>query len=222
MPESLDAVVFDFDGLILDTESPEIEAWKAEFSRHGLEMDPLWWRQITGMGADLVHTKPEQILERELGRTLDPVEVLTRVNRQRLEGIFANPILPGVVELLSELNREGILVGIASSSKHAWVDGHLDRLGLSELFPIVCCADDVERAKPYPDLYLLACSRLGAAPEKSVALEDSENGIASAKAAGLRVIACPNPATIDFDLSRADLHVDSLLELDVAKLRALP
>lgn len=222
MPTPLHAVVFDFDGLILDTESPEVEAWEHEFESHGLTMDRSWWREITGRGAELVHTRPEEILETKLGRKLDVASVLERVNRRRLQRIFSNPILPGVLELIGLLQAEGIPLGVASSSKHAWVDSHLDRLGLDRHFPVVVCADDVQRAKPFPDLYMAACAALGVSPEQCVALEDSENGIRAGKAASMAVLACPNPVTMDFDLSMADLVVRSLSEVDLDVLRNLP
>jgi HAD superfamily hydrolase (TIGR01509 family) len=122
-----------------------------------------------------------------------------------------------VREAIAAARGLGLRLGIASSSRHRWVDGHLERLGL-EGFECVRCRDDVERAKPFPDLYLAVCACLGVEPERAVALEDSANGIAAAKAAGLRCVAVPNPMTVDLDLSAADLRLASLADLSVADL----
>ena len=132
--------------------------------------------------------------------------------------IYAEPPRRGVVPLLKEAKTLGIRLGVASSSKHWWVDGHLERLGLKMYFDHVVFADDVLRAKPYPDLYLKAASLLKVGTDEVIALEDSPNGIASAVAAGIFVVAIPNAQTASLDLSAANERFDSLDGVGVARL----
>lgn len=211
-------MIFDFDGLILDTETPEVRSWQEIFRSYGAEYPEWYWKHILGRGAEQVQEQPTDLL-RASGAVFDEPDVIERrtsLLKQMLEELQP---LPGVVERLDEVDRLGIPVAIASSSKRAWVDTHLNRIGLLDRFAHVLCADDVERAKPFPDLYLTACQRLGAEPSESLALEDSPNGISAAKAAGLFCVAVPNAISGLFDLSHANLIVDSLLHVTVEGLR---
>jgi beta-phosphoglucomutase-like phosphatase (HAD superfamily) len=130
-----------------------------------------------------------------------------------------------VVELLDDAAAEGFRVAIASSSGLEWVDGHLARLGLRSRFAAVVTRDDLSgadaRTKPAPDLFLLAADRLGVEPAHCVAFEDSPNGVAAARAAGMVVVGVPGPMTVGLDMSAADLVVPSLAEIDLATLRKL-
>jgi HAD superfamily hydrolase (TIGR01509 family) len=215
MPGPIRAIVFDFDGLILDTETPEVEAWDAEFARHDLAIPDGWWHNVTGRGPEEVLEWPIDLLERLLGRPVDEHSVMARVNRIRLEGIAAAEVRPGVVSLLDAADELGVMIGLASSSAHPWVDGHLKRLGLWDRFGPVVCRGDAPRAKPQPDLYLHCCQKLGIEPRHGLALEDSPNGIKAAKAAGMWCVAVPNDVTAMLDLSEADFlhHSLELLEL---------
>jgi HAD superfamily hydrolase (TIGR01509 family) len=212
------AVVFDFDGLILDTETPELESWRAIFAEHGTVYEDAYWHDLLGRGAEQVAEWPIERLERQLGRAVNRAEVEAEYQARRRAGILARRALPGVEAMLGELAAVGVPAAVASSSRHEWVDGHLDRLGLAGYFRCTCCADDVARAKPFPDLYQLALARLGVGPELAVAFEDSANGVAAAKAAGMYTVVIPNPATAGLDLSLADERVDSMEELRWAEL----
>lgn len=170
---------------------------------------------MIGRGAE--YFDPYQALVERLGHDLDRKEVLNRRKARHLEMIAELEVLPGVREAMAEAGRLGLALGVASSSSHRWVDGHLERLGLAG-FTCVRCRDDVERAKPSPDLYLAVCSCLGVEPTEAIALEDSANGIAAAKAAGMRCVAIPNPMTAGLDLSAADLRLTSLADVSVADL----
>ena len=119
---------------------------------------------------------------------------------------------PGAVELLARLGElDGVALGLASNSPRYLVDDALATAGMTDVFDVIVTSDDVERAKPAPDIYLLACERLGVEPADAVALEDSASGIAAAKAAGLTVIGVPQFA--ETDVSAADRVIDSLEEL---------
>jgi len=115
---------------------------------------------------------------------------------------------PGIRELIRLVKAAGLPLAIASSSRHEWVDGHLTRLGLFQEFDAICCADDVARAKPAPDLYLLALHQLGVRAGEALVLEDSPAGVTAAKAAGLTVFAYPNPLTSFLSLDHADARID--------------
>lgn len=210
MSSHFEAVIFDFDGLILDTETPDITAWQEIFREHGVEFPDAWWIEAIGKGVDLIDEAPEDLLARMLGKEIDRADVTKRYLERKMGWIHAEPIRPGVERALAEAKELGLRLAIASSSRHPWVDGHLARLGLDHHFEFVCCADDVPRPKPFPDLYLAATGALLIEPAKCVAIEDSPNGIKSAKAAGLACIAFPNPMTARLDISGADIIVDTL------------
>ncbi|MGA7913233.1 MAG: HAD family hydrolase [Candidatus Dormiibacterota bacterium] len=209
------AIVFDFDGLILDTEGPVYRSWLEVYEAHGQELPFERWVQIVGSTTLGFH--PQHHLEERLGRPL-PQEVLDRRIGRRTELVLAEKVLPGVVELIEEARTAGIKLGVASSSTAEWVKGHLARLGILDRFECILCRDDVAHAKPEPDLYLAVLECLGVAAAEAFAIEDSPNGIAAAKSARLRCVAIPNPITSGLDLSRADLVVASLADLSLAGL----
>jgi HAD superfamily hydrolase (TIGR01509 family) len=215
----LKAVLFDFDGLILDTETPEVEVLRQVFAEHGETLPEEYWTHAFGRGADQIAEKPMQLMARLCGRELDVPSLELEQRRRTVELIHEQPIRPGVVSLLEQIRGAGLKYGIASSSRHDWVEGHLDRLGLLPWFSTIVCADDVLRAKPYPDLYLLLMSKLAISAEECFALEDSPNGIRAAKDAGLFVIAVQNPLSARLDLSAADRVFPSLDGLSLSDLQ---
>lgn len=211
-------LVFDFDGLILETEEAVYQAWAATFAEHGAELTSDWYAGIIGFASDHVHLPTK--LERELGRRLDQAAVEAAVRdriQARLEGQSARP---GVARLIDEAARQGLKLGVASSSRRAWVTGHLARLGLLERFQVVCCREDVRNAKPDPELYLLACRRLGIAAEQAIAFEDSPNGLLAARRAGLFCVAVPGPLTAGGDFRLAHLRLPSLEGVSLTGLLA--
>jgi HAD superfamily hydrolase (TIGR01509 family) len=209
------AIAFDFDGLILDTEGPVYRSWLEVYEAHGEELPFERWVQI--VGSTTLEFHPQHHLEERLGRPL-PQEVLDRRTGRRTELVLAEKVLPGVVELIDEARAAGMKLGVASSSTSDWVTGHLARLGILDRFDCIRCRDDVAHAKPEPDLYLAVLECLGVAAADAFAIEDSPNGIAAAKGAGLRCVAIPNPITSGLDLSQADLVVASLAEFSLAEL----
>jgi HAD superfamily hydrolase (TIGR01509 family) len=209
------AIVFDFDGLILDTEEPVYRSWLEVYEAHGEELPFDRWVQIVGSTAAGFH--PQQHLEERLGRPL-PKEVLDRRIGRRMEMILANALLPGVIEHLDEARDLGLKLGVASSSSTEWVRGHLARLAILDRFECVRCRDDVANAKPEPDLYVAVLRCLGVPADESVAVEDSPNGVAAAKRAGMLCVAIPNSITTGLDFGEADLVLKSLAEVTVADL----
>jgi len=210
------AIVFDFDGLILDTEEPVYRSWLEVYQAHGEELPFERWVQIVGSTTSGFH--PQHHLEERLGRPL-PQEVLDRRIGRRTEMILANAVLPGVVQHLDAARELALRLGCASSSTQEWVRGHLARLGILERFDCIKCRDDVAHAKPEPDLYIAVLDCLGGlAADEAIAIEDSPNGVAAAKRAGLRCVAIPNSITARLDLSQADLVLNSLADVSMAEL----
>lgn len=210
------AVVFDFDGLILDTEVPEYTTVAEVFEAHGVPLPLERWVSVVGR-ADNPHWL--DWLETELGEPLADREAVRLARVARHHAMIAEEVvLPGVVALLDAAAGHGVPAAVASSSPRDWVEGHLERLDLRSRFAAVLTIDHVERGKPWPDLYLAATRAVGADPVRSVALEDSANGCAAAKAAGLACVVVPNDITRGSDFSAADLAVASLAEVDLAAL----
>lgn len=209
------AIVFDFDGLILDTEEPIYRSWLEVYEAHGQELPFERWVQIVGSSTIGFH--PQHHLEERLGRSL-PKEVLDRRIGRRTEMVLANKLLPGVVEHLDAARASGLKVGVASSSTRDWVMGHLVRLGVLDRFDCLRCRDDVANVKPEPDLYLAVLECLGAAASEAIAIEDSPNGVSAAKRAGMRCVAIPNSITARLDLGQADVVLGSLAEVTLAEL----
>lgn len=214
------ALVFDFDGLIVDTEGPVFEGWRALFESLGQELTEERWSGVIGHGSGWFDPFPE--LEAAVGRPLDRDELHRARRARELDLIASKPVLPGVREWISRGQQLGLGLGMASSSSLAWVTGHLDRLGVTA-FRCVCGRDSVAegRTKPAPDLYLAAVACLGVEPAEAVAIEDSGVGLTAAKAAGLRCVAVPGPLTLRNDFSSADLRLGSLAERTLDEVLAV-
>jgi HAD superfamily hydrolase (TIGR01509 family) len=214
----IEALVFDFDGLILDTEAPDYESWQEIYAAHDCVLPRADWCAVIGLGAAATPFSPYDHLEAQLGRRLDHDAVKAARRRRYLEMIHAQQILAGVETLIADAERHGLKLGVASSSDRAWVVGHLTRIGLVHHFPVIKTANDVRRAKPAPDLYLAATEALGVRPEAALALEDSAHGVTAAKSAGLYCVAVPNPMTREMSFDHADLRLNSLAELPLPAL----
>jgi HAD superfamily hydrolase (TIGR01509 family) len=209
------ALIFDFDGLILETEEPIFRSWKEVYEAHGVPLPFELW--VKTVGSSNQEFPPQLRLEESLGRQLTQDEIDSRVAR-RMELVLAEPVRPGVVDLARAAREDGMKVGVASSSSRDWVMGHLARLGIVDLFDCLRCRDDVEHVKPEPDLYLAGLDCLGVTAAEAVAIEDSPNGVMAAKRAGLRCVAVPNRITVGLDLSKADLRLSSLADVTLPLL----
>jgi len=214
-PKLIRALIFDFDGLILDTEGPEFQSWQEIYRAQGADLTLSTYAVAIGT---LDAFDPYAELERQLGRPIDRETIREERRRRNVELLECEPIRPGVESYLHDARRFGFKLGVASSSPRHWVAGHLDRLGLISRFDCLRCSDDVARVKPEPELYLSALGALGVAPEQAVALEDSPNGILAAKRAGMFCVAVPNGLTRQLPLDRADFRIDSLAEMSLEQL----
>lgn len=189
----LQGILFDFDGLILDTETPIFQAWKRKFKEYGQELLLEEWAQILGKSNQ--ELGPVEGLLKEITDPDAKKRVLAEVAQEERALVLEQNPLPGAVELIIRAQREGLKLGIVSSSDQDWVHGHLDRLNLLDYFDHTSCADEVEEAKPDPALYLLGLEKMEVDPGRVVVLEDSPNGVLAAKRAGLYCIAVPNQLT---------------------------
>ena len=212
------ALVFDFDGLILETESPAYETWADIYREHGHELPRDRWVQNIGAAA-----WPFDALDHLASLVTTPFDreaVKARREGRKAEILAALEAMAGVRDYLRHARRLGLKVGVASSASDAYVCGHLERLAVRDGIDAIVCRERVARGKPFPDLYLRVVEDLGVAADETIAFEDSPNGIAAAKAAGLRCVAVPNAITAELDLSGADLRLDSLGVLSLEGLIA--
>jgi HAD superfamily hydrolase (TIGR01509 family) len=210
------ALIFDFDGLILDTEGPIYRAWVEIYQELGADLPLSAWEVWVGGSPD--GFDPCGYLETQLGRAVDRETITERARKREEELILLESALPGVEGYIADAGRLGLKLGVASSSDCPWVYRHLERLGLRDQFDSIKCAEDVKNVKPSPDLYLAVLHELGVGPEEAIALEDSPHGITSAQAAGLFCVVVPNPLTSRMPTDHADLELDSLADMPLEGL----
>ncbi|HMZ06426.1 MAG TPA: HAD family phosphatase [Anaerolineales bacterium] len=214
----LKALIFDFDGLILDTETPEVLVWQSLYKEHGFELPVEEWEKTVG-GYGISNFDPAQHLAAQTQGWLDPVSLRARYRLEADTIIHAKPIQPGILEMIEQAKSENLKVAIGSSSPHSWVDTHTQRLGIFELFDHIICQDDVApgKTKPHPDIYLKALETLQVDKAEAVVFEDSPNGVLASKRAGVFVVAVPNPLTAKMNV-QGDLTIPSLAELTLQDL----
>ena len=210
-------LLFDFDGLLVDTETPARLVWEELYREHGHELPQEKWATLVGtIGARF---DPLGHLQELVGEQLDEEAFDTRRREREYALTDREELRPGVEEYFAEAERLGLSTAVVSSSDTNWIERHLGRLGhLEGLDAIVAANGDAERAKPRPDLYLEALDQLGLRPSEAIAFEDSPNGVTAAKAAGLVCVAVPNPITATLALDDADLVLESLADVSLADL----
>ena len=215
----IQALIFDFDGLILDTETPEFVCWQNIYREHGFELPHHQWGSIIGGNGHSDFDPAAHLSHLSQGR-LDPASLRARNRFESDQMIATQSCMPGVLDYLQEAKRLGLKLAIASSSSHSWVDPHAKRIGVFHFFDHVIAADDVGlgRVKPNPDLFLLALSRLKVPKEAAVIFEDSPNGVKAANRAGIRVVAVPNSVTSTLSLQGADITLNSLASMPLSQL----
>ncbi len=209
------SIILDFDGLIVDTETPIFDAWLAAYARHGQPLGLDEWQHALGTHGGF---DPLARLDALVGGTLDREAVQAEVKAASARGCEGRPLLPGVESLLREARGLGLGRAVASSSSCGWVDGWLRRHGIRELLDVVVARDDVRRVKPDPELFLLAAERLGSVPSSCLVFEDSPNGMRAALAAGMRCVAVPNALTRALARPPVDLVLGSLAERPLAEI----
>ena len=209
------ALIFDFDGLILDTEAPEYQCWQEIYEAHGCSLAFSTWADFIGSTYTF---DPYAYLEQQIGRPLDRALIRSKRHARFTELMKQQSILPGVEHYILEAKRLGLRLGIASSSPRTWVAGYLSELEITAHFDRLTCADDVQCTKPDPALYIQSLAALEVAAHEAIALEDSPNGVLAAKRAGIFSVAVPNELTRRLSFSSADLQLSSLEEMSLEQL----
>jgi HAD superfamily hydrolase (TIGR01509 family) len=214
-----EAVVFDLDGVLIDSEQVWDEVRERFVREHGGRWHAEAQREMMGMSS----TEWSRYLHEELGVPIAPAEisdeVAARVARAYREGL---PLLPGAIEAVRRIGARWPLA-LATSSNRGIIDLVLDRAGVADMFSVTVSSEEVERGKPAPDVYLEAAGKLGVDPGLAAAVEDSTNGLLAAAAAGLGVVAVPNRAFPPdrHALAAADVVLESLDELTPAAIEAV-
>ena len=209
------ALIFDFDGLILDTEAPEFQSWQEIYQEHNCHLPLAEWAICIGSSSGF---NPYDYLETQLKQAVNREDIRLKRQQRSDELVAKQPILPGVEDYILRARSLGLKSGLASSSSYAWVDGHLTRLGLRAHFDVVKCRDHVKCTKPDPELYLTVLDELGIMAHEAIVLEDSPNGVRAAKRADIFCVAVPNPVTNQLPLDHADLRLTSLADVSLEKL----
>lgn len=217
MPSPIRAILFDFDGLIIDTESVGYHTWREIFAHHGHDLPIEVYAQVIGTDFNESYN-PRRDLEQRTGIEFDwdEIEEMRRAREAEIhEGLH---ILPGVVDRLEEARTLGLPCAVASSSPRSWVEPWLERLHLRHHFAHVTTVDDTGKVKPDPSLFLHAAQQLGIAPGEGLIFEDSLNGLRAALAAGIRCIVVPGPMTEHLEFPGAWRQVKSLAEVSLREL----
>lgn len=213
---AIKALIFDFDGLIIDTETPELKAWHELFHRYGIDFSFEDYARFIGMVYD--DTSALDVLQSRLGIHLDKESLFKEFKQRKIELIDQQPLRSGIRDYLIKARLLGLKIGLASSAKREWIDRYLSKHAIAHYFDCVKTIEDASQPKPHPQLYLLSLECLGIAAKEAIALEDSYNGICAAKAAGLHAVAVPNSVTSAFDFSRADLRLEHLADLSLEEM----
>lgn len=171
---------------------PEYEAWRGVYEVHGVDLPLSTWVPFIGGDGEF---EPYDNLEELIGRRVNRCEICRYRRTVFDELLQCAPVLPGVENYIAASREFGLGISIASSSDHSWADSKLDRIGMTDTFDTVVCADDVGISKPNPASYRGALSNLCVTAERAFALEDSANGLQGAKNVGLFCVAVPGPMT---------------------------
>ncbi len=211
------ALIFDFDGLVVDTESPVYESWSELYAAHGHELTLEQYVRCVG-STEHQFDPLGHLSDLVSDAAFDP-EAAHREHRAKVRATLAGrDTLPGVRERLAEARAHGISLAIASSSPSEWIDPWLERLGLTDHFQVVRTRDHVSEAKPSPELFLTAAEQLSVQPHQAVVFEDSHNGLRAAVAAQMPCVAVPNVITERSDFSAAALVLSSLAEMPLERI----
>ncbi len=213
------ALIFDFDGLILDTEEPEFQTWQEVYAEHNAHLPLEQWANAIGSGLESFDVFG--YLEAQVGRTIQREDIAVRRRERNRELLALKTVLPGVEAYIADAKRLGLKLAVASSSSRAWVTDHLVRLGLLEKFDYLRCGDEVAHKKPDPELYLDVLKEFGITGQQAIVLEDSPNGVRAAQAAHIFCVAIPNVVTGQLPLDHADLRLASMADMPLEKLIAL-
>jgi putative hydrolase of the HAD superfamily len=210
------ALIFDFDGLILETEYPIYRAIRDVYRKYDTDLKLEDYTYCVGSIEDNHHFL--HLLEKELNKPLDIESLAEEIYQDMMNEINSSAIIPGVENMLSQARDLGITCVVASSSDLPWVGGHIKRLGLDGYFSAICTRENVKKVKPEPDLFQYALTQANAQPDEAIVFEDSLNGIIAASKAGIFGVAVPNEVTRNLDFSIANLVLTQIDDIPLAEL----
>jgi HAD superfamily hydrolase (TIGR01509 family) len=212
------AVIFDMDGVIIDSEPLWEKTERILLGRRGIEYNPTYRDSIVGLNQN-----DSGKLLKETFNLPEKIEELLEERSKILLSLYERELelVPGLLLLLDELNESDFLLGLASSSPYRVIKFVLDKFSLNEFFSVVVSGEFVKLGKPHPDIYLHTAKEWGVNPRECVVIEDSINGLKSAKAAGMQCIAVPDKRLGQKEFQIADLVVDRLDEISVEVIKDL-
>lgn len=212
------AILFDFDGLILDTETTEFTAFQEICKQYDHEMPLEIWSQWTG--STDARKRAYSYLEEALGVPLDHAAIGAQHDAVYRDMIGRAEILPGVIEKMEECKRLGLNIGLATSACYDWAGGYLEQYGLIDYFDCIRTKENILHSKPDPQIYREVLAGLRIEAHEAIAFEDSWIGLQAAKGAGIYCVVVPNTMTKSFPFEQADLRLESLLEMDLEQIIA--
>ena len=212
------ALIFDFDGLLVDTETPAFESWQPIYSEYGQALSLDLWKEALGTNHGF---DPLTYLAEITGTQIDREALWARRQARKEELAALQPLLPGVQTILDQARALDLPCALASSSDQNWIDRWLTVHNISGYFSCVRTANNVVRTKPSPELFLSAAACLGVQPGTCLVFEDSPNGILAARAAGMRCVAVPGAITRQIELPPADFTIEALDALTLADILAI-
>jgi len=215
-----DAIIFDHDGTLVDTETPDIRACQMLYTEFNAPFDPQQWARLVAGSMAGYDILLDELAEFH-GNGLTRDDMWKRLRELWVITYKQVELVVGVRQLLPQLHAAGYPLGVASASDRKWVERWMSTFDLLPYFQAIASSDDVRYNKPAPDVYLFAAAQLGVAPEKCLVFEDSLTGVQSAKAAGMTVVAVPSRITQNLDFSHADAMVAGLDNVTLDGLEAL-
>ena len=202
------AIIFDFDGTIIDTETAWFIAFRDAYQEYGVELSLEKYSEC--LGTSLHSFNPYTYLSTHHNISINLDEFRNYVQKKHSEMMKKEPIRPGVLAYLQTAKAAGIKIGLATSSDRAWIDKYVDLLGIGAYFDCYCTADTVKNVKPDPELYLQALDKLNVSANEAIAIEDSPNGARAAVAAGLHTVVIKNTITKQLPFSTGHHTIQSL------------
>lgn len=205
------AVIFDFDGTLVDTETPWYQTLCEIYEEHGSKYTyEMWGRAVGTKGSDLYSE-----LERFVGKAVNRSELDSRRRVRHAELMAKSGLRPGALAYLRDAKDRGLKIGLASSSQRSWVDQYLERFGIQDYFCSILTGDDVHHVKPHPELYMKSLELLGVQPNEALSFEDSPNGARAAESANISCVVVPNESTEKLSFGAYRLRLSSMSEMDL-------